>query len=91
MKANLGCFVIIGADGEPTVASGLYSDKPLEKRKARGASDAPGGADSGAGEALAPVRHPSRCRRSWSRNSPSSAATSWRSISRPIRRSRSIT
>jgi hypothetical protein len=36
MKANLGCFVIIGADGEPTVASGLYSDKPLEKRKARG-------------------------------------------------------
>ena len=50
MKANVGCFVIIGADGEPTVASGLYSDKPLEKRKARGNADAPGGADSGAGE-----------------------------------------
>ncbi|MDP3908335.1 ParB/RepB/Spo0J family partition protein [Novosphingobium sp.] len=50
MKANVGCFVIIGADGEPTVASGLYSDKPLEKRKARGGADAPGGADSRAGE-----------------------------------------
>ena len=50
MKANVGCFVIIGADGEPTVASGLYSDKPLEKRKARGGADAPGGADSWAGE-----------------------------------------
>ncbi|MCP5385092.1 MAG: ParB N-terminal domain-containing protein [Altererythrobacter sp.] len=50
MKANVGCFVIIGADGEPVVASGLYSDKPLGKRKARGAADAPGGADSGAGE-----------------------------------------
>lgn len=50
MKANVGCFVIIGADGEPAVASGLYSDKPLEKRKSRGTADAPGGADSGAGE-----------------------------------------
>ena len=50
MKANVGCFVIIGADGEPTVASGLYSDKPLEKRKARGGADAVGGADTGAGE-----------------------------------------
>ena len=50
MKANVGCFVIIGADGEPMVASGLYSDKPLEKRKARGNADTPGGADSGAGE-----------------------------------------
>jgi len=50
MKANVGCFVIIGADGEPTVASGLYSDKPLEKRKARGPADAPGGTEGGAGE-----------------------------------------
>jgi len=50
MKANVGCFVVIGAGGEPTVASGLYSDKPLEKRKSRGTADAPGGADSGAGE-----------------------------------------
>ena len=50
MKANVGCFVIIGADGEPVVASGLYSDKPLEKRKSRGTADAPVGADSGAGE-----------------------------------------
>jgi ParB family chromosome partitioning protein len=50
LKANVGCFVIIGADGEPTVASGVYSDKPLEKRKTCGASDAPGGAESGAGE-----------------------------------------
>jgi ParB family chromosome partitioning protein len=50
MKANVGCFVIIGADGEPVVAIGLYSDKPLEKRKTRGAADAPGGADNGAGE-----------------------------------------
>jgi ParB family chromosome partitioning protein len=50
MKANVGCFVIIGADGEPTVASGLYSDKPLEKRKARGGADAPGGTEGGAGE-----------------------------------------
>lgn len=50
MKANVGCFVVIGADGEPAVASGLYSDKPLEKRKSRGAADAPGGADGGAGE-----------------------------------------
>lgn len=50
MKANVGCFVIIGADGEPTVASGLYSDKPLEKRKARGNVDGQVGADSGAGE-----------------------------------------
>ncbi|QOV96324.1 ParB/RepB/Spo0J family partition protein [Novosphingobium sp. ES2-1] len=48
MKANVGCFVIIGADGRPAVASGLYSDKPLERRKARG-SDASEGA-SGAGE-----------------------------------------
>jgi ParB family transcriptional regulator, chromosome partitioning protein len=50
MKANVGCFVVIGADGEPVVASGLYSDKPLEKRKSRGGADAPGGADGGAGE-----------------------------------------
>ena len=50
MKANVGCFVIIGADGEPVVASGLYSDKPLEKRESRGTADAPVGADSGAGE-----------------------------------------
>lgn len=53
MKANVGCFVVIGADGEPMVAGGLYSDKPLEKRKARGSADAPGGADSGAGEGIA--------------------------------------
>ena len=50
MKANVGCFVVIGTDGQPVVASGLYSDKPLEKRKSRGPADAPGGADSGAGE-----------------------------------------
>ncbi len=50
MKANVGCFVIIGADGEPAVASGLYSDKPLEKRKSRGTADVPGGGNSGAGE-----------------------------------------
>ena len=56
MKANLGCFVIIGADGEPMVASGLYSDKPLERRKARG-MDAPDGG-SGAGEGSAPSSAP---------------------------------
>ncbi len=50
LKANVGCFVIIGADGAPAVASGLYSDKPHEKRKSRGGADAPDGADSGAGE-----------------------------------------
>ncbi len=49
MKANVGCFVIIGADGQPTLASGLYSDKPLERRKARG-SDAGDGASGTAGE-----------------------------------------
>ena len=41
MKANLGCFVIVRENGEPAIAHGLYSDKPLEKRKARG-SDATG-------------------------------------------------
>ena len=56
MRANLGCFVIIGADGEPTVASGLYSDKPLERRKARG-TDVSDGA-SGAGEGGAPSSAP---------------------------------
>ncbi len=49
MKANVGCFVIIGADGQPAVASGLYSDKPLERRKARGV-DAGEGASGAAGE-----------------------------------------
>ena len=42
MKANVGCFVIIGADGQPAVASGLYSDKPLERRKVRGGEAAEG-------------------------------------------------
>jgi len=49
MKANVGCFVIIGADGQPMVASGLYSDKPLERRKAR-AGAAGEGAGGTAGE-----------------------------------------
>jgi ParB family chromosome partitioning protein len=56
MKANVGCFVVIGTDGAPTIASGLYSDKPLERRKARG-SDAPDGA-SGTGEGGAPSSAP---------------------------------
>jgi ParB family chromosome partitioning protein len=56
MTANVGCFVVIGTDGEPMVANGLYSDKPLERRKGRG-SDAPDGA-SGAGEGSAPSSAP---------------------------------
>ena len=56
MKAHVGCFVVIGADGEPLVASGLYSDKPLERRKGRG-NDAADGA-SGAGEGGAPSLAP---------------------------------
>lgn len=56
MKANLGCFVIIGADGQPAVASGLYSDKPLERRKVRGsdAGESAGGAGEGGRSAPAP-------------------------------------
>ena len=56
MKANLGCFVIIGADGQPAVASGLYSDKPLERRKGRGsdAGEGASGAGEGGGAASAP-------------------------------------
>lgn len=48
MTANLGCFVVIGSDGQPTIASGLYSDKPLEKRK--GARGEELGGASGAGQ-----------------------------------------
>lgn len=46
MKPNVGCFVIIGSDGTPVVDSGLYSDKPMQRRKA---AAQPQGA-SGAGE-----------------------------------------
>ena len=56
MKANVGCFVIIGPDGTPTVASGLYSDKPPERRQPRG-TDEPGDA-GGAGEGDAPCSAP---------------------------------
>ncbi|MBC2663440.1 ParB N-terminal domain-containing protein [Novosphingobium flavum] len=57
LKANLGCFVILGADGQPAIAPGLYSDKPLERRKARGAEagESAGGAGEG-GNAAPPAK-----------------------------------
>ena len=53
LKPNVGCFVIIGADGTPRLDPGLYSDKPMERRKTRGSDaagtpGAPGECDDGA-------------------------------------------
>ncbi len=41
LKPNVGCFVTISADGTPVIDSGLYSDKPMQRRKAA----SPGGAE----------------------------------------------
>jgi ParB family transcriptional regulator, chromosome partitioning protein len=45
LKPNVGCFVTITADGTPVIDSGLYSDKPMQRRKS-GRSDAEGGNDA---------------------------------------------
>lgn len=41
LKPNVGCFVTISVDGTPVIDSGLYSDKPMQRRKAA----SPGGAE----------------------------------------------
>jgi ParB family chromosome partitioning protein len=58
MKANVGCFVIIGADGQPTVASGLYSDKPLERARRAGSDAGEGASGAGEGGSAAPAPKP---------------------------------
>ena len=44
IKSNLGCFVIISADGTPVVDGGLYSDKPVQRRKVAAQPEGTGGA-----------------------------------------------
>jgi ParB family chromosome partitioning protein len=58
IKANVGCFVIIGADGQPTVASGLYSDKPFERRNARGSDAGESAKEAGEVSSTAWVQKP---------------------------------
>jgi ParB family chromosome partitioning protein len=58
VKPHLGCFVIIGGDGEPAIAQGLYSDKPLEPRKTRPQGTPDGGDGAGEGAAAAPAAKP---------------------------------
>jgi hypothetical protein len=88
MKANVGCFVIIGADGSPVIAAASTATsrsngaRPAGPTRAR-ARRSRGGRWRRSG--------PSRCRRSWSRNWRYSAATFSRSTSLRTRRSRSTT
>lgn len=43
LKPNVGCFVIIAADGTPVVDGSLYSDKPMQRRKATAQPEGAGG------------------------------------------------
>ena len=58
VKANVGCFVVIGADGQPAIASGLYSDKPLERRKSRGTEAPVGSTEAEEGASASPAAKP---------------------------------
>ncbi|MBB6125645.1 hypothetical protein [Sphingobium subterraneum] len=44
IRPNLGCFVVIAPDGTPVVDGGLYSDKPMQRRKAAAQPEGAGGA-----------------------------------------------